>query len=275
MGLAFISPVGFSITPFVHIWLGNQGRKIYEWGTHIPKTRQALSPFTSSDALVSCVCSRSSVSVQPVNCDLLCNRYLQINLRQNRSGGLNFLPTGRASQMSFRHTYIVVLTGTFVAAQVAVGGLLRAVGGRTAAVAREQAARAVICSIDEAATLLWRQGLTSKATVDRWDGRGRLDSRAGEGHGGLPVVLDRSRWRQQQQQHHARPLHVCECRRLSGTFTLFALTKKTNHTPTWHCLTSRLTKLPCHTTTQFRMHCGWSWVYDAGNCTLCIYSSFL
>ena len=56
-----------------------------------------------------------------------------------------------------------VLTWTFVAAQVAVGGLLRAVGGRTAAVAREQAARAVICSIDEAAALLRRQVLTKNS----------------------------------------------------------------------------------------------------------------
>ena len=39
-----------------------------------------------------------------------------------------------------------ILTGTGGAAQVAVGGLLRAVGGRTAAVAREQPASAVISS---------------------------------------------------------------------------------------------------------------------------------
>ena len=57
-----------------------------------------------------------------------------------------------------------VLTGTLAAAQVAVTGLLRAVGGRTAAVAREQAARAVICFIGEAAALLRRQSITVKCT---------------------------------------------------------------------------------------------------------------
>ena len=90
-------------------------------------------------------------------------------------------------------TKCLILTGTFVTAQVAVGGVLRAVGGRTAAVTREQAARAVICFIDEASTLLRRQVLTKNSAGRLRDGRGRLDSRAGEGHGGLPVVLDRSR----------------------------------------------------------------------------------
>ena len=52
------------------------------------------------------------------------------------------------------HRWVCILTGTVAAAHVAVGGQLRAVGGRTAAVTREQAARAVTCSVGEVATLL-------------------------------------------------------------------------------------------------------------------------
>ena len=65
-----------------------------------------------------------------------------------RRFGLDWIVSTQSIPYSAANTKIAIisfslLTGTFVTAQVTVGGLPRAVGGRTAAVTREQAARAI------------------------------------------------------------------------------------------------------------------------------------
>ena len=98
--------------------------------------------------------------------------------------------TAQGVDMGKMSTWSKVLTSASVFSHVAFGALLRIVG-RTEAVVREQAARAVTGLVGEAGALLISHSLTVESTADLRPSRDVLYSRSGEGHGVQPAVLDR------------------------------------------------------------------------------------